>query len=1032
MSAFPNEKEIFLSALDLSRDDERAAYLERVCNGDDALRARVEHLLSMHRQSGGEELAGPPDLDLVGRRVEYFGDYELLEVIARGAMGVVYRARQTSLRREVAVKMIRGALLASEEDVARFRNEAEAAAVLDHPNIVPVYEVGVCEGQHYFSMRYVPGGTLADRLQDFRNDPRGMTEVMEGVARAVHAAHQRGILHRDLKPGNILLGPDGAPQITDFGLAKRLGGVQSLTLSGQMLGTPYYMAPEQAAGGSAGVTTAADIYALGAILYELLAGAPPFRGASLVETLRLAAESPPPRIVPPEDRDLETIARKCLEKEPARRYASASELADDLARWQRGEPVRARSAGAAEQLWKWGKRRPAHAALALAGGALILLFGIGGPVVAARQNRLKQEAQELAEVSSRNLYAAEMNLAGQAFSELGGMARLGDLVDHWSAPDALGIDRRGWEWHFLDAERKRHDRIVPLPTHFRGVANSPDGTRFAAVGGTLGVFIYDRSTGQSVTELRTGQNGWGLCVAWSLDGRFIATGNTDRSVAVVEAETGALVAKLNMPREVEAVSFSSGYLHAVGGNLSGEHIWKTADWKPAGEAIGEGSLIAAVVSPNGTLVGRKELEHFSLADPKGPEHWRIPRDNRRSEPVDFAFSPDGSLIAAAMGDATVELLRTSDGSRAGLLEGLSREIRMLAWNPDSSEVVAVGDDRAAALWDVRSGHLLGLADLPQPIENVVWSADGTRLLTLAVGSTMHVWDVARLRRERAAFSKAREFLLAWEPDGGELLAGGVPALIWSPDTHRTTHLPGDGLALPQWLPGGREFLGVFEARIVVKDRFTGSMRELFQIGEDSRFAWVQPSADGRHFLLSYHYKPAEMRSITDGSLVLRLPDEGRGVFSRAKFSPDDRLIAAIQSDQVLLVNPSDGHIVRALPVQGTAAEIEWSRDGRRLAVAAHARISVFDGDRDWRETLLPLQSGDIVALAWTPDGRRLATSGNDGAIRLWDTETWQSPLTLLGHGGGVTALAFSSDGKTLASWSFDKTVRLWHSDRDRQ
>ncbi len=285
--------------------------------------------------------APPPDASEPAR-VRYFGDYEIARELARGGMGVVFLARQISLNRLVALKMIRSDRLATEADIQRFHIEAEAAALLDHAHIVPIYEIGEHEGQHYFSMRFIDGGNLADAVPRYVGDHQAAARLLAAVARAVHFAHQHGILHRDLKPANILLDRDNQPHVSDFGLAKRVEADGRLTQSGAILGTPSYMAPEQAAGRNKHLTTAADVYALGAILYELLTGRPPFRGDSAIETLLQVVEQEPQRpraLNPAIDRDLESICLKCLEKDPGRRYGTAEGLADDLDAYLRGEPV---------------------------------------------------------------------------------------------------------------------------------------------------------------------------------------------------------------------------------------------------------------------------------------------------------------------------------------------------------------------------------------------------------------------------------------------------------------------------------------------------------------------------------------------------------------------------------------------------------------------------------------------------------------------------------------------------------------------
>jgi serine/threonine-protein kinase len=317
-------------------------------------------------------------------------------VLGRGGMGVVYKVRQLSLNRLVALKVVRLGEWSSEAERQRVRNEAEIVAQLDHPHVVPVHEVGETAGHLYFSMRLAEGGSLADHLDRFAAAPRAAARLVAEVARAVHHAHQRGVLHRDLKPSNILLDAEGRPHVTDFGLAKRIEGDSSLTQSGALVGTPSYMAPEQASGVKAALTTATDVYGLGAVLYALLTGRPPFQAETALDTLLLVRERepvPPRQINARVDRDLETISLKCLQKDGARRYGSAEAVAEDLERWLVGEPIQARRAGLRERVWKGIKRRPALAAL-----AAVVTVALAGLVVGSAwyNSRLRAAAADAA------------------------------------------------------------------------------------------------------------------------------------------------------------------------------------------------------------------------------------------------------------------------------------------------------------------------------------------------------------------------------------------------------------------------------------------------------------------------------------------------------------------------------------------------------------------------------------------------------------------------------------------------------------
>ncbi len=402
----PSEREIFLEALEKATPESRAAYVQQACGEDVALRRKVEQLLKEHfsndsllarpalgQFAAGEALEAPTTLDPTREiapasneplgRIKYFGDYELLEEIARGGMGVVYKARQISLNRIVAVKMILAGQLAGEADIRRFHAEAEAAANLQHPNIVVIHEVGEHESRHYFSMDYVEGQNLATLVRERPSPPTKAAELVKTIAEAIQYAHQRGILHRDLKPQNVLIDEHGRPRVTDFGLAKRTGTDSGLTQTGMLMGSPSYMPPEQATGGHDQVGPPSDVYSLGAILYQLLTGKAPFLGETPLATLRKVVEEEP---VPPSKHnplvlpDLETICLKCLEKKTERRYSTARALAEELGRFLNHEPILARPASELRKAFSWMAKRPwlITGAITLIGA--VALLGMAGLV----------------------------------------------------------------------------------------------------------------------------------------------------------------------------------------------------------------------------------------------------------------------------------------------------------------------------------------------------------------------------------------------------------------------------------------------------------------------------------------------------------------------------------------------------------------------------------------------------------------------------------------------------------------------------
>ncbi|MGE3805132.1 MAG: protein kinase [Gemmataceae bacterium] len=446
-------------------------YARRFPDLADELRQQFAVRAALREQSSAEGPTEAPSRAVTGEgpiaRVRIDG-YEILKEIGRGGMGVVYKARQLKLNRMVAIKMVLAGVHAGAEGLARFKTEAEAAAQLQHPNIVQIYEISEQDGHPFFTLEFVEGQTLEEKYGGKPMEARQSALLVETLARAMQAAHERGIIHRDLKPANILIAPDGTPKITDFGLAKRLDSNVANTRTGDIMGTPSYMAPEQAAGRTKEIGPATDIYALGAILYDLLTGRPPFQGASLLDTLEQVRNQEP---VPPRrfqirlPTDLETIVLKCLEKEPEKRYASAGALADDLQKFMIGEPIAARPISKLERGWRWCKRNPALASasgLAMLAAVAALIFSINLAIIkskaAADSAAALEKSRQLGHRVIAEIVLAEGRAAATAIDEMLRQCR-NDVKQVPEFPPIPGIIRC-WDNNGQDPEEPGSDTAV--------------------------------------------------------------------------------------------------------------------------------------------------------------------------------------------------------------------------------------------------------------------------------------------------------------------------------------------------------------------------------------------------------------------------------------------------------------------------------------------------------------------------------------------------------------------------------------------
>ncbi len=984
--------------------------------------------------------------------------YRLEEEIRSGGMGTVWKATQSSSNRVVAIKMILGGFSAKSTDHMRFMAESVAMASVKHSNVLEVLEFGNANGRPFLAMEYLPGGSLADRIQEQnRLDQKTASHLLIKICNGVQAAHDLGIVHRDLKPENILFDNEGEPKVIDFGLAKQLE-VSVNTVSHVVLGTPCYMAPEQAEGKSRFVGPEADVYALGVILYECLTGTLPFKGDNHLHILRMVSETTPesPRVhVPSLPRDIDRICLKCLAKDPNERYRSCRELAEDLQRFNEGKPVLARRSKPWGRIWFWARKNRVLAATAASALFLLLISSVGFAglsiwALTERNNARTKESQatqsEAHAVSQQNMAESQVYIGNvqRALSEW----KYGRPQTARDRLEACPFEKRDWEHDFVNTTVRANQVVLEGHTaEVQSIAYSPDGKWIASGSDDQAIKIWDAAQGTLVKTL-VGNSGFVRSVSFSGDGSTLAGATTDGMINIYDVRTW------NLKRQVEGPSDHVGPFF----------FRKSIALDPLGKIVAVGMMQSGVILFSNTETGKQtnmlqyKTDHINQIaystdgkrliagmDKNTVVIWDIQTNKilhdliigGRDATKCVCFSMDGKNFAAGGDDTMVRIWDTATGKLTHVLNGHSDTVTSVAISPDGKWLASGSDDHTIRIWNVETGDLArvlkGHGDV---LRGVVFSPDGGKLASASWDKTVRIWDYLMDQGNRTlniGAKKSRDVSLSRD---GKLIAAAMDdgfVKIWSGKknhilTKTNKAKSNNHICGTDFNPNGNRIVaGGADALLYIWDTNTQQLIHTLT-GHQATVQACYHTPDGKRIISGSDDKTIKIWDAETG-IELKSLDLHKGPVLGLNVSADGKWFASASADKTVKIWDAGDYSLKWDLGQNhthTVRCVAFSNDGKRVVTGdTNKTIRIWDMNNGKLLRTLKGHIDGITRVDFSPDGKRIISSSFDNSLKLWDALTGAEILTLAQHTASVRSAKYSHDGKIIASVGDDGKLVLW-------